>query len=330
MIKATELLLNALNQGDFETYARLCDPHMTSFEPENLGHLIDNMEYRRLCLDQARQFQLHQLQSQQIQTHNQSLHQTASAAAAAAASAAVTNLVAKGGVGGAAGCGGSPTASQLQQIASLAATAAATAAMANLNLANNHNTTHHNSQQNLNSTTQQPVAAPAGSASSCSNSSSLVLASSQLPMVSVKHYALMLNPNVYLLGEDAASIAYTKLSQTVDLLSGRLQVEQSEETRIWHRKGDGRKWLCVHFHRSLASSGSSGLRDHLCSPTATTVSSGPQTNVSLMRAAAQQLHLANLTSIQAQIQQPVPSISLNHTGGGGAQQQQKQQQNSSG
>nr|NP_001191515.1 CaM kinase II delta [Aplysia californica]ACN43222.1 CaM kinase II delta [Aplysia californica] len=57
----------------------------------------------------------------------------------------------------------------------------------------------------------------------------------------------ILNPHVHLLGEDAACIAYVRLTQFIDR-NGLPITKHSEETRIWQRK-DG-KWQNVHFHRS--------------------------------------------------------------------------------
>ncbi|KAK0051072.1 CaM kinase II delta [Biomphalaria pfeifferi] len=57
----------------------------------------------------------------------------------------------------------------------------------------------------------------------------------------------ILNPHVHLLGEDAACIAYVRLTQFIDR-NGLPVTKHSEETRIWQRK-DG-KWQNVHFHRS--------------------------------------------------------------------------------
>lgn len=60
----------------------------------------------------------------------------------------------------------------------------------------------------------------------------------------------ILNPNVHLLGEDAASIAYVKITQFLDKV-GIPHTQSAEETRIWHRR-DGR-WQNVHLHRSTAA-----------------------------------------------------------------------------
>ncbi|XP_046567680.1 calcium/calmodulin-dependent protein kinase type II delta chain-like isoform X12 [Haliotis rubra] len=64
----------------------------------------------------------------------------------------------------------------------------------------------------------------------------------------------ILNPHVHLLGEDAACIAYIRLTQYIDrsVTNGLPVTMQSEETRIWQRK-DG-KWQNVHFHRSGSAS----------------------------------------------------------------------------
>jgi len=60
----------------------------------------------------------------------------------------------------------------------------------------------------------------------------------------------ILNPHIQLLGIDAASIAYIRVTQTIDK-QGNAHTQQSEETRIWQKR-DGR-WLNVHFHRSTAT-----------------------------------------------------------------------------
>ncbi|KAK3593622.1 hypothetical protein CHS0354_025514 [Potamilus streckersoni] len=57
----------------------------------------------------------------------------------------------------------------------------------------------------------------------------------------------ILNPTVHLLGDDAACIAYIRLTQYIDR-NGLPVTKQSEESRVWHKK-DG-KWQNVHFHRS--------------------------------------------------------------------------------
>ncbi|OUC44892.1 Calcium/calmodulin dependent protein kinase II Association [Trichinella nativa] len=57
----------------------------------------------------------------------------------------------------------------------------------------------------------------------------------------------LLNPHVHVMGDDAACIAYVRLTQYIDR-NREAQSQKSEESRVWWRR-DG-KWQCVHFHRS--------------------------------------------------------------------------------
>ncbi|ESO12436.1 hypothetical protein HELRODRAFT_155569 [Helobdella robusta] len=61
----------------------------------------------------------------------------------------------------------------------------------------------------------------------------------------------ILNPHVYFLSEDAAFIAYKRLTQLIDKNGAPLTVH-SEETRIWQRQSAG--WVSVHYHCSAGSS----------------------------------------------------------------------------
>lgn len=58
----------------------------------------------------------------------------------------------------------------------------------------------------------------------------------------------ILNPHVHLLGDEAACIAYVRLTQYIDR-DGHAHTHQSEETRVWHKRDS--KWQNVHFHRSV-------------------------------------------------------------------------------
>ncbi|KAL5962837.1 Calcium/calmodulin-dependent protein kinase type II subunit delta [Taenia solium] len=55
------------------------------------------------------------------------------------------------------------------------------------------------------------------------------------------------NPTVHLLSEDAACIAYIRLTQFTDK-SDVLYTQQTEETRVWARRHG--VWQNVHVHRS--------------------------------------------------------------------------------
>ncbi|XP_041865726.1 calcium/calmodulin-dependent protein kinase type II subunit gamma isoform X19 [Melanotaenia boesemani] len=123
IIKMTEQLIEAINNGDFEAYTRICDPGLTSFEPEALGNLVEGMDFHKFYFE------------------------------------------------------------------------------------------------NLLSKNNKPV------------------------------HTTILNPHVHLIGEDAACIAYIRLTQYIDS-QGRPRSCQSEETRVWHRRDA--KWLNVHFHCSGA------------------------------------------------------------------------------
>ncbi|KAM7018662.1 calcium/calmodulin-dependent protein kinase (CaM kinase) II beta 1 isoform 16-T16 [Tautogolabrus adspersus] len=123
IIKITEQLIEAINNGDFEAYAKICDPGLTSFEPEALGNLVEGMDFHRFYFE---------------------------------------NLLAKN---------------------------------------------------------SKPI------------------------------HTTILNPHVHLIGEEAACIAYIRLTQYVDG-QGRPRSSQSEETRVWHRRDS--KWQNIHFHCSGA------------------------------------------------------------------------------
>ncbi|CAG0893687.1 unnamed protein product, partial [Cyprideis torosa] len=47
VIRLTEQLIESINNGDFESYTKLCEPHMTAFEPEALGNLVEGMEFHK-------------------------------------------------------------------------------------------------------------------------------------------------------------------------------------------------------------------------------------------------------------------------------------------
>uniref|UniRef100_A0A8C5GTS7 calcium/calmodulin-dependent protein kinase n=1 Tax=Gouania willdenowi TaxID=441366 RepID=A0A8C5GTS7_GOUWI len=123
IIKMTEQLIEAINNGDFDAYTRICDPGLTSFEPEALGNLVEGMDFHKFYFE------------------------------------------------------------------------------------------------NLLSKNSKPV------------------------------HTTILNPHVHLIGEDAACIAYIRLTQYMDG-QGQPRSCQSEETRVWHRRDA--KWLNVHFHCSGA------------------------------------------------------------------------------
>ncbi|MCU0721206.1 MAG: DUF4440 domain-containing protein [Pirellula sp.] len=47
ILAKTQQLLVAIAGGDWNTYAELCDPSLTCFEPEALGNLVDGLDFHR-------------------------------------------------------------------------------------------------------------------------------------------------------------------------------------------------------------------------------------------------------------------------------------------
>ncbi|XP_076327093.1 calcium/calmodulin-dependent protein kinase type II delta chain-like isoform X3 [Tachypleus tridentatus] len=47
IIRMTELLIEATNNGDFERYTKYCDPQITAFEPEALGNLVEGVDFHK-------------------------------------------------------------------------------------------------------------------------------------------------------------------------------------------------------------------------------------------------------------------------------------------
>ena len=46
-----EQLLEAIDNGDMETYRQLCDPSLTAFEPEALGNLVEGLDFHETYFD---------------------------------------------------------------------------------------------------------------------------------------------------------------------------------------------------------------------------------------------------------------------------------------
>ncbi|XP_036590278.1 calcium/calmodulin-dependent protein kinase type II subunit gamma isoform X7 [Trichosurus vulpecula] len=150
IIKITEQLIEAINNGDFDAYTKICDPGLTSFEPEALGNLVEGMDFHKFYFENPQP------------------------------------------------CSDAITPPPPYQFPSLS-----------------------------------PVF------QLCK-----VLSKNSKPI-----HTTILNPHVHVIGEDAACIAYIRLTQYIDG-QGRPRTSQSEETRVWHRR-DG-KWLNVHYHCSGA------------------------------------------------------------------------------
>nr|AXS78247.1 Calcium/calmodulin-dependent protein kinase type II [Anisakis simplex] len=67
-----------------------------------------------------------------------------------------------------------------------------------------------------------------------------------------KIHTTLLNPNVHLMGDEGACIAYIRLTQFIDR-NGEARSRQAQETRVWQKR-NGRGWVCIHLHRTGAPS----------------------------------------------------------------------------
>lgn len=51
LIELTRKLLSTIAARDWESYAQLCDPSITCFEPEARGHLVAGLEFHRFYFE---------------------------------------------------------------------------------------------------------------------------------------------------------------------------------------------------------------------------------------------------------------------------------------
>jgi hypothetical protein len=51
LIQLTQKLLESIAAGDWATYASLCDPTISAFEPEARGHLVEGLAFHRFYFD---------------------------------------------------------------------------------------------------------------------------------------------------------------------------------------------------------------------------------------------------------------------------------------
>jgi Calcium/calmodulin dependent protein kinase II association domain len=45
LLDLTQRLLESIANGDWDTYEELCDPSLTAFEPEAVGHLVEGLPF---------------------------------------------------------------------------------------------------------------------------------------------------------------------------------------------------------------------------------------------------------------------------------------------
>lgn len=51
LLELSQELLDSIDQQDWSTYTRLCDPNLTAFEPEGAGHAIQGMAFHKFYFD---------------------------------------------------------------------------------------------------------------------------------------------------------------------------------------------------------------------------------------------------------------------------------------
>ena len=47
LIELSHKLLDCISRSDWQAYESLCDPTLTCFEPEALGHLVEGMDFHK-------------------------------------------------------------------------------------------------------------------------------------------------------------------------------------------------------------------------------------------------------------------------------------------
>ncbi len=51
LLELNQRLLDAISDGDWQTYSELCDPSLTCFEPEARGHLVTGLEFHEFYFE---------------------------------------------------------------------------------------------------------------------------------------------------------------------------------------------------------------------------------------------------------------------------------------
>lgn len=51
LMTLSQQLLDSIDGQDWETYTRLCDPTLSAFEPEGVGHLIEGMAFHQFYFE---------------------------------------------------------------------------------------------------------------------------------------------------------------------------------------------------------------------------------------------------------------------------------------
>lgn len=54
LLELSQRLLDSIDRGDWDTYAELCDPTLTAFEPEAVGNLVSGMDFHQFYFEDQR------------------------------------------------------------------------------------------------------------------------------------------------------------------------------------------------------------------------------------------------------------------------------------
>ena len=54
LLRLNKRLIESISKANWLAYAELCDPTMSAFEPESVGHLVEGMEFHRYYFGLAR------------------------------------------------------------------------------------------------------------------------------------------------------------------------------------------------------------------------------------------------------------------------------------
>jgi ketosteroid isomerase-like protein len=53
LLELNRRLLDSIARADWQTYQDLCDPTLTAFEPEAVGHLVEGMDFHRFYFERG-------------------------------------------------------------------------------------------------------------------------------------------------------------------------------------------------------------------------------------------------------------------------------------
>ncbi|KAK1788551.1 hypothetical protein P4O66_016967, partial [Electrophorus voltai] len=279
IIKVTEQLIEAISNGDFESYTKMCDPSVTAFEPEALGNLVEGLDFHRFYFENCAELGVANTGAEVGMANSGAELGVANTGAEvgmanSGAELGVANTGAEVGVANSGAELGVANSGAELCIANTGAELGVANSGAELGVANTGaevGVANSGAELGVANTGAEVGVANSGAELGVANSGAelciantgaeLGVANSGAELgvantgaevgVANTVHTTILNPHIHLIGEEAACIAYIRITQYIDT-NGMPRTAQSEESRVWHRR-DG-KWQIVHFHRSGAPS----------------------------------------------------------------------------